>query len=386
MEMMDVSQRRYVSDRYDGFRTQDPVPSDTDDSSNESSVYVTARSEVTEPTQLEDVQAILQVLDTESGAVFSKIIQGSGDEIPASQLRPEVLSCHANNVLCQVTPTGHNAEDRHLNSGALMPPLPSLMLTIPTPQLPPSPFFVPRSPITISKFVMASSSPASPFLSAGPVPSIPICEDCCLINSESGQHCRSCDKQWLACKVWYQANDGGRRQQLTEPYIKPAESTLANRALVDLINVPSGPANFYGLGIRTSPGAAVSKSRFRKLAPLLALITMDSSTSVGRNEELLATRARPQPILGTRLPLVATFVSDLWAKTVNTLTECIDRLDLAGFLDVLLRSLRPPVSTSRSSLYITTQDGLMGDPRLREHRISRPLGITSASRFLEHLA
>jgi len=67
--------RRCVSDGYRELQVKDPLSSDTDDSSSDSSVYITARSAFSEPTEIEEFQTILQMLDTESGAIFEKIFQ-----------------------------------------------------------------------------------------------------------------------------------------------------------------------------------------------------------------------------------------------------------------------------------------------------------------------
>ncbi|KAH9932101.1 uncharacterized protein BXZ73DRAFT_44, partial [Epithele typhae] len=143
---------------------------------------------------------------------------------------------------------------------------PSIMLTLPTPVLPQSPVFRPRSPITLRKYMQATTSdcgsptatPASGFLS--PVPSVPSCDRCCLGQLDQGFTCRSCERQWMACKMWYQANDGGRRRWLTEPFIRPAESNANARAVMDMLGVPGA----VGLGIEQPPTG-------RKASPLKVL-------------------------------------------------------------------------------------------------------------------
>ncbi|KAI0082327.1 hypothetical protein K474DRAFT_862282 [Panus rudis PR-1116 ss-1] len=136
--------------------------------------------------------------------------------------------------------------------------LPTFVLTCPTPVDPPSPIFVPRTPITVSKFVCASLD--APLIqppyqsSTTPIPMLPQCQFCGLEEFESGSQCRECDQQWLACKIWYQANDGGRRQRLTEPYVKPAESNARTRALHNMFGVPGGSFPPIGLGIEAVQG------------------------------------------------------------------------------------------------------------------------------------
>lgn len=143
------------------------------------------------------------------------------------------------------------------SSCLLSAPTPSIVLTLPTPQLSQSPVFQPRSPITVAKYVHATSSrspcpaPAVSTSSLSPAPSIPSCNRCCLAQLEDGIICRACERQWLACKMWYQANDGGRRQHLTEPFIRPAESNANVRAVMDVLGV-SGSSATVGLGFGPS--------------------------------------------------------------------------------------------------------------------------------------
>ena len=127
------------------------------------------------------------------------------------------------------------------------------MLTMPTPRISQSPIFQPRSPITLAKYVQATS-PTPSVISTGslsPVPSLPACDRCCLARLEEGLICRTCERQWLACKMWYQANDGGRRRWLTEPLIRPAESNASLRAVMGVLGV-SGNSGSVGLGIEAS--------------------------------------------------------------------------------------------------------------------------------------
>ena len=165
------------------------------------------------------------------------------------------------------------------------------MLTLPTPQIAHSPVFVPRSPITLSKYVEATTpvhgsnplAPPSPATSCAspslsPAPSVPSCDRCCLGQLEiDGVVCRACEKQWLACKMWYQAHDGGRRRWLTEPYIKPAESTASVRAVMGrVLGVSGRNGNGGGRGSATAStrglgfGSSVS---FKKELPFKVLPT-----------------------------------------------------------------------------------------------------------------
>ncbi|KAK7695124.1 hypothetical protein QCA50_002314 [Cerrena zonata] len=151
--------------------------------------------------------------------------------------------------------------------------LPSVVLTCPTPNEPSSPVFVPRTPISVSRFVSASSmstsSPLTPMSRPFPVPSLPKCEGCGLTAFETGEQCSECDNQWLACKIWYRANDGGRRQHLTEPYIRPGESTARNRALHEFLGVPGGNLETVGLGFQVTPEEPLSIARWRRFLHFL---------------------------------------------------------------------------------------------------------------------
>ncbi|KAF9819245.1 hypothetical protein IEO21_02284 [Rhodonia placenta] len=350
------------------------------------SLYITAQSHFTEPV-VEQFKTIMQVLDAESGVIFDKIFQGSGCEIPPSQTGVENLISQGNNVTCQpVLPhPGNLSELHHGKIGTAL--VPSLMLTIPTPQMPASPVFVPQSPITVFKFAEATSRQFIPLASSSsplPVPAIPICEDCCLIVPESGQQCASCERQWLACKVWYQANDGGRRQRLKEPYIKPAESNAANRALMEFLGAPTGLGNSYGLGIRAGPEQAMSKSRFRRLAPLLALATADSSLSVLSGRSLAATLESSKALVKKlRLKAFKSSIKQFWAKIAQQ-ARCIPIAFLETLFPASLFGATTSSSSSSSFRRSNFSDDFLGDPRVRAQS-SRRLVITSTSRFLEHL-
>ena len=262
-------------------------------------------------------------------------------------------------------------------------PIPSLVLTLPTPQLPASPVFVQRSPITVHKFITAAEAPPNPLPSEGqaqrPAPPMEFCHDCVLVHPDSGLLCYACDQQWLACKVWYQANDGGRRQRLTEPYIKPAESTATNRALMDLLQAPTGNGSSYGLGIRAGPQVVVSKSRFRKLAPLLAMATAESSMSIIYREEVLPAARRM--LSAINLHALAVLPRKLIAIFVDTLAHNLRRL--GRFLQTLVElNLRVGLGCDTPDysecLWMLTEESVDGI-----QLIARAARTTS--RFLEHL-
>ncbi|KAH9837378.1 uncharacterized protein C8Q71DRAFT_857679 [Rhodofomes roseus] len=365
----------------DEFSPPDQASTDSSQENSGSVMYFTAKSAFSEPSE-EYQQTILQVLDTESGVFFDKVCQGSKGTLKVEQLAPEMFDDqHA--VTVKIDSPGRlrrNFASDHL-VGMVAPPVPSLMLTLPTPQLPGSPIFVPTSPITVTKFITAAAQPSNlvpqPLQASRPVPVMQFCEDCVLAPPDSGFLCHSCDQQWLACKVWYQANDGGRRQRLTEPYIKPAESTAANRALIDFLRAPTGSGNSYGLGIRAAP-EVVSRSRFRKLAPLLAMATAESSMSVIYREEVLPLARRMLSVVDLRV--LAVLPRKLWAVLVNILSYNVQLL--VHFLNALAElNLRVgyDVPSVSEYLWMMTEES-MDDTRLLE-RATR-----TTSRFLEHLS
>lgn len=79
-----------------------------------------------------------------------------------------------------------------------------------------------------------------------PIPAIPQCKSCAILDGE-GACSRACQQQMQACRVWYHASDGGRRRQLVEPFIRPAESTASSRDVVRELGLPVGSPR--GLGI-----------------------------------------------------------------------------------------------------------------------------------------
>ncbi|KAH9929790.1 uncharacterized protein B0H18DRAFT_996284 [Fomitopsis serialis] len=358
------------------FSPPDQASTDSSFESSGSAFYFTARSAFSEPTE-EYQQTILQVLDTESGVLFDKVYQGSKGTLKGEQLEADILDeQHA--VTVKLESPGRLRRNLATDNlvGMVTPPIPSLVLTLPTPQLPASPIFIPQSPITVSKFITAAADPPSsahpPRQPSCPVPAMQFCSDCALVPPDSGLLCYSCDQQWLACKVWYQANDGGRRQRLTEPHIRPAESNAANRALMDFLRAPTGSGNSYGLGIRATP-EGISRSRFRKLAPLLAKFTAESSLSVIYREEVLPLARRLRFVVDLRT--LAAIPRKLWAAITDILSYNLQLLrhilDTLAELNLRVECDVPSVS---EYLWMVTEDSV-DDTRLLER------AAQSASRF-----
>ncbi|KAJ6486211.1 hypothetical protein C8R47DRAFT_1129477 [Mycena vitilis] len=141
--------------------------------------------------------------------------------------------------------------------------VPMVVLTFPTPEPPRSPLFAPQSPFTVHKFVGATtlgdsaSENSIPGTSNLTVPALPRCTQCGfgfgldlhnLEASMSGNPCRFCEPQWLACKMWYQA----RGKTLREPCaMRPAESNASRRTIVRKLGLPMGSHRGLGIGIDT---------------------------------------------------------------------------------------------------------------------------------------
>lgn len=184
-----------------------------------------------------DASHILQALDRDTGIVFDRVCQGG--QPPGDPPLPGYSSDISYRIVSAPSIEAGQCTE------ALDITMPSVMLTVPTPMHPQSPIFVTQSPITVSKFfealdpeaISTQLATAQPYTLSRP-PSLAACGDCGLFEFEQGLQCRECDKRWLACKVWYRAQDGGRRRWLTAPYIRPGESNAQNRALMHEVGVP----------------------------------------------------------------------------------------------------------------------------------------------------
>ncbi|KAI0654446.1 hypothetical protein C8Q70DRAFT_925754 [Cubamyces menziesii] len=275
-----------------------------------------------------------QFVDEDSGVVFARICLGPDERsLPATGAFTGEYSSTLN-ASVPITPIAQG-------SGTACPSLlaaPSLMLTLPTPQIAHSPVFVPRSPITLSKYVEATTpvhgsnplAPPSPATSCGspslsPAPSVPSCDRCCLGQLEiDGVVCRACEKQWLACKMWYQAHDGGRRRWLTEPYIKPAESTASVRAVMGSVLAVSGHHGNGGEG-----GSATASTRglgfgssisLKKELPFKVLPTPSGPS--GRPVHMGAGSALRLGPGSSNSGMSSGVVTQVWARTTRAATRC----------------------------------------------------------------
>ncbi|KAI0354646.1 hypothetical protein OH77DRAFT_1496599 [Trametes cingulata] len=366
-----------------------------DEDASMPSEYHTAISHFTDLSGLADT-AVPQLVDESSGAVFARVccsreersVSATGS-FAGEWMTPQATAARVH-PMTEATP--------HLLA------VPSLMLTLPTPQIAHSPVFRPRSPITLSKYVEATTPTympnplsLSPSTSMSPAPSVPSCDRCCLAQLEYGLICRPCEKQWLACKMWYQAHDGGRRRWLTEPYIKPAESTASIRAVMGVLGVPGSSDRSHsnrGLGF----GSSVS---FKKELPFRVLATTSNTSSSHVHSgtrsggfRSWATRSgtptAKRVLLVRQDTLVAArktraVLRALWSASVAVL--------LPGPVSRNDRSSVPSRSTSDDSS-ATSWAGAIGGhrrPSSRKSKGSLSSGsagfacITSSSRFVEHL-
>ena len=271
-----------------------PPENETSDSI-EQTQYYTAFTSLPETTTSGEESQVLQAVDRESGVLFQRVCHSDSGDI---QRFDHLQDAYSNDLVYQLVPTRWISQINAFPSppGSILPQQPSLVLTVPTPMVPQSPVFAPQSPITVSKFFSAltqdsnETGPTSPGPTiAAPLPSLPSCGECGLIEFEMGTQCRACNQRWLACKVWYRAQDGGRRRWLTEPYIRPAESNARNRALMHGLGVPGcepsdlGPRRGLGPQGASSAGRPSKPRRngfhMRRVWPFLNLRPMQGDTT-----------------------------------------------------------------------------------------------------------
>jgi hypothetical protein len=132
--------------------------------------------------------------------------------------------------------------------------------------MPNSPLFAPHSPLTVSKYVAASMSASEISTKSrrntqigNTCPSPPFLPTCSQCGVDGISQCAACDKQWLACKLWYHSSDGGQARCLKEPYTIPAESNASSRAMTGFLGFPVGSPR--GLGIKVGAGQNFQNSQ-----------------------------------------------------------------------------------------------------------------------------
>lgn len=342
------------------------------------SQYVTARS----------FDCTLDSIDEDSAVHFFNPPHGAYYDLEFA-CRSEALADHDGYISAQNSSHSGLLANPKCTYGLSTPrlPIPALMLTLPTPTIPISPVFLNQSPITVPKYLTASSTPAmTPRTPASAhafgVPSLPRCDCCGFVEFENGTQCAECDKQWLACKVWYQANDGGRRHYLTEPYIKPAESNARTRAILDVLGVPGGSPSALGLGIEFETQTP-RKRRFWRISRLLSsvpipdrLVNEAHSGSVSVNGSSSSSTLLANLLVKTTVGLgrLRTKIAALLGSAESSVSQALEITE-SSVSHRSSNQLVPSIPDSGSA-----EDGL-GDPVLL------PTGVPcTESRFVEHLA
>ncbi|TBU39855.1 hypothetical protein BD309DRAFT_1049535 [Dichomitus squalens] len=142
---------------------------------------------------------------------------------------------------------------------------PSIQVTLASLWTPHSPIFRRHSPITVTKYLQATSPQlASSMMRSGassgrvastcPLPSVRSCDR----QVEDDIVCWACERRWLACKMWYQANDEG----LMEPFMRRAESNADLRAVLEFLSVPREDERAGRIGLGSDlPSADTIKKR-----------------------------------------------------------------------------------------------------------------------------
>ncbi|EKM61770.1 uncharacterized protein PHACADRAFT_248612 [Phanerochaete carnosa HHB-10118-sp] len=215
--------------------------------------------------------------------------------------------------------------------------------------MPQSPVFVPQSPITVSKFFEALDPPPNEAPEAqirslvSSAPHLASCGECGLFEFEKGLQCRDCDQQWLACKVWYRAQDGGRRRWLTAPYIRPGESNARNRALMHEVGVPGCYADMPGADDATSTDV-VSVRRLPRLQRARRFVrakairargilraTVSSVSAKGNSRVSLGRKAFPPLRRSLKTTVTALGLARLWTTlAIARRSHAHDKSDIHG--------------------------------------------------------
>lgn len=256
---------------------------------------------------------------------------------------------------------------------------PSIVLTLPTPCISQSPIFQPRSPITLAKYVRATTTgqcttPTSSGVgSLSPVPSVPSCDRCCLAQLEEGYICRACERQWLACQMWYRANDGGRRRWLTEPFIRPAESNANLRAVMGGLGVP-GSTGTAGLGLQEP-----STKKSRKELPFKVIPTIAHVHPPRAKDDFGAKQWRH--IRRTSLYAVRKI-----SVVLSASLELLSVYPPGGMDPILLSTSHDSLATSCTAHIVPhTSPHVTQDAPPHGSTVSRLACVSSSSRFVEHL-
>ncbi|EGO05422.1 hypothetical protein SERLA73DRAFT_157950 [Serpula lacrymans var. lacrymans S7.3] len=133
---------------------------------------------------------------------------------------------------------------------------PSLMLTLPTPELPSTPAWTPSPlPLTVSQYVVAVDAGGYD----APAPPFPPCYG---DNFGYTPKCSACEKQWLACTLWFHARQKRTASShLERPYLRGEVSTATNRAIMGSLGLPIGSAKALAKIDATVPETAYGATR-----------------------------------------------------------------------------------------------------------------------------
>lgn len=205
-----------------------PIPEQADSPDLASKILLSRSS--TDSLTVSSADSAIHFVDEASGTIISRIHRASGSRVSAEQfvLEPSglksSLSLHIGSPpssVCATTDT-----DAHIE------PLPSFVLTLPTP-------VSPQSNFTTEKLLNAAEAAAP----GDRVSSFPQCD-----HLLSGKLCHACETQMLACRVWLQNTDRGAQAVLCEPLIRSTQSTTRTRAVL---------ASSMGVGASYPPGVGL---------------------------------------------------------------------------------------------------------------------------------
>lgn len=208
-----------------------PIPEQADSPALANNILPSCSS--TNSLAVSSADSAIHFVDEASGTVISRVQHASGSRISAEQFVLEHSSLKSSLSLHFGSPPSCAASDidAHINS------LPSFMLTLPTPVSLQSPIFSPAVRFTTEELrnTVEAAAPGDR------VPSLSQCD-----HVLSGELCRACETQMLACRVWFQNPDGRAQAVLPEPLLRSAQSTTHTRAVWDVrASSPSG----VGLGL-----------------------------------------------------------------------------------------------------------------------------------------
>lgn len=139
-------------------------------------------------------------------------------------------------------------------------PVPALMLTLPTPEIPTSLRFAPQSPFTISEFSTANSS----------IPTFPVSTH----DISRSSNRISDDLQGL------------KQAGFQEPFVRHGKSDMDNGIATELLNVPSWSTRGLGMGVRVCSGDVVADNeKVESKRSLMYPIAENDACPSGKDED-----------------------------------------------------------------------------------------------------